>query len=622
MSLKKKMPVMEGTRFRKKLGRSLIVTGVAIVSISIVAFALLVGYLGEDRTTNGANWQTEGYGDCAYILAAYNVPNVHVENEIIGGDSFGYDVTGGPLIEEFRPYSVYNLVSTQATGDARALWYPNSVNPGKARAACYFNDDTTGAGAPPNTFNVNISSVPEGDYRLSVYMVDWDTNDTRNQDVAVTSNGSSASTTISSFHDGVYQNFKVHVGPDQLIRLDVTQTQAEGNAVISGVFLDVLGESVTGVVIGDQDWDTQGNWEGNYGNAWYLLCAMSVPNRGVVYSPTNYSYNLTGGNLSGVTYLVNFLEGRYGLYAWTDDLIVSAGGIVVDVAYAYAWEKNVGDPRALLTTDPGAWTTNATCWDSEWNWASLLVYFTIPDYSTEMSIYAVDYDRNNRNQAYYIYDPTTFDPTTFDPTDPTGYLATATSGAIDDVGVYTTFSVVGPGEIALVVTPIGQSNAVISGIFFDNCIPNELPPPEPRTIGFWKHQVSGRGHPQVSEEEMWTYLSWIHDHSEIFDDVLALFEGVDYSVWDVLNAKKKATMFDRAKQQYMGLLLNVASGKLSYVYPVDFTGTEAEGLTTATTVGEAINEIETILLLSDSTRSDYEKAKTIADVINNGVATD
>jgi len=73
------------------------------------------------------------------------------------------------------------------------------------------------------------------------------------------------------------------------------------------------------------------------------------------------------------------------------------------------------------------------------------------------------------------------------------------------------------------------------------------------------------------------------------------------------------TMYDRAIYHLLSTWLNIASGKLSYDTPVFYPQ-----LTAAQTVGEAVAEIEGLIIR----RQDLERAKDIADAINNGWALD
>jgi len=131
---------------------------------------------------------------------------------------------------------------------------------------------------------------------------------------------------------------------------------------------------------------------------------------------------------------------------------------------------------------------------------------------------------------------------------------------------------------------------------------------EPRTIGYWRYQCrftspSGE-HVGIQPE----FLALIGARSKVFPAPLTKADACR-----TLQGPRGDDMLARAKQQLMALWLNVASGKVSESVAISLPG-----LTDAGSVGQAILEIEMILLNPASTRADWERAKTIADQINNG----
>lgn len=124
----------------------------------------------------------------------------------------------------------------------------------------------------------------------------------------------------------------------------------------------------------------------------------------------------------------------------------------------------------------------------------------------------------------------------------------------------------------------------------------------PHTIGYWKHQCSlATGIPAEWAMTVGTRST--------------LFAGLTTKA-QVCNVLKQPTgndMLARARQQLMALWLNVASGKVS-----DYKTISLPAYTTAGTVLAAILECETILLNPSSPRSEQERAKNIADQLNNG----
>jgi len=148
--------------------------------------------------------------------------------------------------------------------------------------------------------------------------------------------------------------------------------------------------------------------------------------------------------------------------------------------------------------------------------------------------------------------------------------------------------------------------------------PLEEPPTlDPRTIGFWKHQVKvylfNRGTAQVTEEELLGYLEQVSLLSN-YTKFKQMYVGDNDNT--LRNAYRilwfPFGMKARAEQQLLATWLNVVSNKLSWDTPLD-SGIYGD----LETVGEAITYCENILI--NSIRAKYEEAKTICDNINNGI---
>ena len=142
---------------------------------------------------------------------------------------------------------------------------------------------------------------------------------------------------------------------------------------------------------------------------------------------------------------------------------------------------------------------------------------------------------------------------------------------------------------------------------------------EPRMIGFWKHQVGvatgGNGQAQVSAAALCSHLDLIaaHFNDNAINQVIVYQPPGSGACADKLQVAKQllnlhgsAAMIQRARQQLMALLLNVASGKISQTQVISADGA---------TVSQAITYCDQVI---DSAVGDYELAKTIADLINNG----
>jgi len=213
--------------------------------------------------------------------------------------------------------------------------------------------------------------------------------------------------------------------------------------------------------------------------------------------------------------------------------------------------------------------------------------------------------------------------------DNTGHLALSTE--TDPSGTYALDGLPsGQSYTITVITPLGYYTAederlaqvhcseVIVVDFDFSCIPATH---EPRTIGFWKHQVGvatgGNGRAQVDGPTLCGYLGLIQDHfnSNAINPVVVYVPPASDACVDklnvakiLLNLKGNAGMTARAKQQLTALLLNVAAGYISLRTQVSSDGA---------TLSQAITHCD---LLIDDASGDHERAKSICDLINNNIA--
>jgi DNA-binding beta-propeller fold protein YncE len=142
-----------------------------------------------------------------------------------------------------------------------------------------------------------------------------------------------------------------------------------------------------------------------------------------------------------------------------------------------------------------------------------------------------------------------------------------------------------------------------------------------RSIGYWKHQanswLTGRGHAQESQVDMeTTFPAAVFQHFYENGLVSIAVEGVTYmgfpaepldlgTMSSTLSVKGNTGMLDRAKQHYLALLLNVASGKLS---------TTTVATEDGRTVSQALQFVADFINDGDPTND--EVAKDVCDAIN------
>jgi hypothetical protein len=140
-----------------------------------------------------------------------------------------------------------------------------------------------------------------------------------------------------------------------------------------------------------------------------------------------------------------------------------------------------------------------------------------------------------------------------------------------------------------------------------SCAPAVPPRCEPLTQGFWKRQCRGR-HPSRENEHLDEYASCV---------AASLTFGAAASADDECRALNPSSPRDKCQQadaQLMALLLNACSGRLDRACCID------SSLTSAVTVGEAIDEIDALLANPGRRFRDCVRAQAIADAINTGAA--
>jgi len=200
------------------------------------------------------------------------------------------------------------------------------------------------------------------------------------------------------------------------------------------------------------------------------------------------------------------------------------------------------------------------------------------------------------------------------------------SGLTNASGIYS-FNPLGQGGYTIsVVTPLGFTivdelpNGCDAGLQLNFSLDCQSAEYDPRTIGYWKHQVSvfitGKGKAQETKTDMIAYLDAIYDHFDQSPIHPVHVYSIDPSATatvklataeDILNVSGGKDMELRARQQLMALLLNVVSFKIGQNEVISTDGR---------TVSQAITYAWD--LIADGNPANDEIAKTIADEINNG----
>ena len=142
-----------------------------------------------------------------------------------------------------------------------------------------------------------------------------------------------------------------------------------------------------------------------------------------------------------------------------------------------------------------------------------------------------------------------------------------------------------------------------------------LVPTKPRTPGYWKHQIYGKGKHKETDAQLTGYFNDIEVRSAVFAAGLAGDFASDEAYADsLLDLDKNSIMLSKAKKHLMAMWLNISSGKIDYFLPFTF---DPVFNTIAATVGEAIEQTEATILNPASTDAELENVKDMMDMLNN-----
>lgn len=574
-------------------------------------------YVGRDLTTRG-DWIERGYGECGYILPYAEVKG----REVAIGETTGigelahecwwrepWSIPG----EKYYPYEDY-------LGGKNILEYEIIGSEGPPRALVDVDSDCYRPSWYHSDYAVNVTLYIAGDYRLSIYFLDWDLPNERMK-VRVVSGDYSATTELGAypyhltenFAGGIYAIFEVH--SDSIITIEVTKLRGK-YAHIAGIFLDAISSPVTGVNFAGFDRETKGNWRPRYGNNYYLLPGFNVPLSGVSYSPINKSYDET--NIASENYEVSKdacqyaaddarsygeypYRGRYAAYAWTLPLDKTAS----DPRVLFYPEDKIyyGYPPAVNERIYGQWDSGELGWPLNY----LIIKLKIPKGEYILSIYAMDFARVGRSETIEIWDESMSNLLD------SQYI---TSDEINK-GIYIQWFVRGPRVLNIkVIADQGNVNSFVDGIFL-NCLDCYCG----KTIGFWKTNILKALHGwkrgiQVSKEDIIKALDTItnlYGEGSIWGFDWLTFKGSDdRKLRQALNVlwyeDDGRNMEVKAKAQILALLLTDTHYKQHFdVIQIDWY----EGGQTRTIIGW----ITTILY--EYNFGNYEVAKDLADYLNN-----
>jgi hypothetical protein len=127
--------------------------------------------------------------------------------------------------------------------------------------------------------------------------------------------------------------------------------------------------------------------------------------------------------------------------------------------------------------------------------------------------------------------------------------------------------------------------------------------------GFWKHQFSGQGNPQVDNDTLQAYLAIVNHASALFSEATPLTSLLDAKT--VMDAKGSG-MWPKAQAQLLAAWLNFAHGSVGWEELVD---TDRDG-TVDTPFHDVIAQAEAVLLKADPGQEELVLAKDLAEAIN------
>jgi hypothetical protein len=288
------------------------------------------------------------------------------------------------------------------TSEARAL--QKASGSGRIAAAWY----TTGASM---TMDVNLTG---GAHQIALYVLDWDSA-SRAESIQIIDKASGTvldPRSVSAFQTGRYLVWQVSGS----VRIQVTRTAGNTNAVVNGVFFDAPGGGSTTpppptgsgqATFVKADTATRGSWLNVYGKDGYALAgdATKAP--------------------------------AYGRATFAN-------------AAAWTWEASTSDARALQKAS-GSGRVAATWYESAGSFTTDIVMTDAAAH--QVALYLLDWDNAGRAETIQITNPST--GAVLDQRTVSGFTN----------GTYLVWNVT--GSVRIKVTRTQGVNATVSGLFFN-----------------------------------------------------------------------------------------------------------------------------------------------------------
>jgi hypothetical protein len=304
----------------------------------------------------------------------------------------------------FTGAALYTWSSTTTSASALQDYSGASNASGNLIAACYYSG---------TSFNINLNLTDGNTHQIALYLLDYDST-IRSETISIlnASNNAVLSTqSFSGFENGEYAIFNVTGN----VIIQVTNTNSESNAVVSGIFFDPAPAVTTSATYVNLDTTTQGTWTGKYGSNGFSIANDSTNNPN---PPASYA-----------------------TLSFTGDA-------------QYTWSNTTTTPNALQEFSGASGSGNliASCYYSG---ATYTINLNLTDGNThQISLYLLDYDSGGRAETISILNASS-----------NAVLSTQNFSNFVN-GEYAIWNIT--GNVIIQVTPTAGPNAVVSGIFFDS----------------------------------------------------------------------------------------------------------------------------------------------------------